>query len=91
MRGLPKRRCPLRGRVVGHRPGLGSTGAAFACPPGVLGDCEALVVACLGDVGTDPGEVVQRTVAAHVVVVEGVELSAQLMAFGGWAGHRVGR
>ena len=43
------------------------------------------VVAVLGDFfGVDPGEAVDGSVAADVVVVEGVEVPAQLVTFSRW-------
>src|SRR6202020_944835 len=70
-RGFPGGGVPLSGQLVGDGPGVGAAGVAFACAPGGFGGGEALVVTFLGDVGVDPGEGVQRGVAAPRFVVEG--------------------
>ncbi len=74
---------PLRGDVVGHGPGVGALGGAFGGAPGGFGGGQALIVAFLGDGGIDPGAPVEGAMLAHVVVVEGVEVSAELVALGG--------
>jgi hypothetical protein len=83
--GFPCRGVPLFGELVGYRAKVGCAGLAFLFPPPGFGCSDLFVVAVLGDlVGVDPGEAVDGSVAADVVVVEGVEVPAQLVTLCRW-------
>jgi hypothetical protein len=76
---------PLFGELVGDRATVGCAGLAFLFPPPGFGCRDLLVVAVLADFfGVDPGEAVDGSVAADVVVVESVEVPAQLVTFSRW-------
>ena len=83
--GFPCGGVPLFGELVGDRATVGCAGLAFLFPPPGFGCRDLFVVAVLGDFfGVDPGEAVDGSVAADVVVVEGVEVPAQLVTFSRW-------
>ena len=83
---LPRLGIPLVEKLGRYRTAVGPSGLALLGAPLALRGGDLRVVALLGDfLGSHPAEAVDRAVAAHVGVVEVVEVPAQLIALGAGA------